>query len=483
VLKSNSAHSFAIDGSGRLMNTRTERKVLSVTEITSRIKGLLEGEFPSVWVEGEISNFKRAASGHLYFTLKDESAQLRCVCFKSSARSIRFNLEDGLKIVVRGSLSIYERRGEYQLYVEVAEPSGIGALQLAFEQLKVKLQAEGLFDASRKRPLPLYPQSIGVVTSPTGAAIRDILRVLKRRHKGISVMIYPAKVQGEGAAAEIVDGIRYFSEAQNADVVIIGRGGGSVEDLWAFNEEIVARAIAASKVPIISAVGHEIDFTISDFVADLRAPTPSAAAEIVSTAKDDISRQVTRLSEQLRSSLALTLHRCRRHLLELTGSRGFSLARNTLQQFRQAFDELTYKLTGSEQHFLSEQRNHHLLLRNRLIYFDLNKQLRVNRLTVERLANQTRAEFQRRLASARQTLMILNGKMESLSPLRVLERGYSIVKTSTGAIVKEAAQARPGDLISVQLFQGELTARVTGSGAVQSSGPIGNQSILKFEES
>lgn len=464
------------------MASKNERKILTVSEVTGRIKGLLETEFGSLWVEGEISNLTRATSGHLYFTLKDESAQLRCVCFRSSARSIRFNLEDGLKVIARGALSVYERRGEYQLYVEVMEPVGIGALQLAFEQLKAKLQAEGLFDPARKRPLPLYPKSVGVVTSPTGAAIRDILRVLKRRNESVNVMIYPAKVQGNGSAAEIVEGIEYFNRARNVDVLIVGRGGGSMEDLWAFNEEIVARAIAASTIPIISAVGHEIDFTIADFVADLRAPTPSAAAEIVAAAKEEIAVHIARLKEQLDNLLALMLNRYRRRLLELTGSRGFSVARGKLQEFRQIFDELAYKLIGTQQALVRENKNRFHLVRNRLVFFDLRKQIRLGDMRAEQLAAEIKSVFQARLAGAKNAWLILNGKMESLSPLKVLERGYAIVKSGEGAILKDAANSRIGALLSIQLAQGNLKARVTESSSLPRLEFGKKQSKLNFDD-
>lgn len=448
-----------------VMSSKSERKILTISEITARIKAMLESEFSSVWVEGEISNFTRAASGHLYFTLKDESAQLRCVCFRAHARGIRFNLEDGLKVVARGSLSIYDRRGEYQLYVEVMEPVGVGALQLAFEQLKAKLQAEGLFDPSRKKPLPLYPKTVGVVTSPTGAAIRDILRILKRRNEALNILIYPAKVQGEGAAEEIAEGIRFFSAERNVDVLIVGRGGGSIEDLWAFNEETVARAIAASKIAVISAVGHEIDFTIADFVADLRAPTPSAAAELVSAAKEEIQNRVSRLFDQMENAFSLLLNRSRRRLLELTGSRGFSVAQGALQEIRQLFDELVYKLTGNEKNLLLAWRGQFEIVHNRLAFFDLKNQIRMAGFQLGQVERQVRAEFEKFRVFSRNKLQMLSGQLDSLSPLRVLERGYAIVKTSEGIVVKDANQVQIGSRILVQLSRGDLQARVTASSA------------------
>src|SRR5271169_4425635 len=290
-----------------LFDLAPERHVWKVSELTERIGDLLEGAFSDVWIEGEVSNYHAAQSGHLYFTLKDARSQIRCVCFRDQVRGLKFRPEDGLHITVRGSLGVYEPRGEYQVYVSHIEPVGLGALQLAFEQLKKKLQEEGLFDAARKKPLPILPRCIGVVTSPTGAAIRDILRVLKRRFANVHVQIYPVKVQGEGAAAEVVAALRHFNRAKLADVVIVARGGGSLEDLWAFNEEIVARAIAASEIPIITGIGHEIDFTIADFVADLRAPTPSAAAEIVVRSRQEFERHIAEayrnLAQQIRYRL------------------------------------------------------------------------------------------------------------------------------------------------------------------------------------
>src|SRR5579871_5543501 len=275
-----------------LFDVTPQRQIFKVSELTERISEMLESAFDDVWVEGEVSNCHAAQSGHIYFTLKDARAQVKCVCFRDQARGLKCRPEDGLHLTVRGSIGVYQPRGEYQIYVSYIEPVGVGALQLAFEQLKKKLAAEGLFDESRKKPLPVLPRCIGLVTSPTGAAVRDILRILKRRFANVHVQIYPVKVQGEGAAKEIAAGLKYFSTAKFADVVILARGGGSLEDLWAFNEEIVARAISESRLPVISGVGHETDFTIADFVADLRAPTPSAAAEIVVRSRAEFEKHI-----------------------------------------------------------------------------------------------------------------------------------------------------------------------------------------------
>src|SRR5258705_7796000 len=280
-------------------NLQPTRRALTVSELTSRIRDLLTKNFTDLGVEGEISNCREAQSGHLYFTLKDERAQIRCVWFKQDRRGLKFRVEDGLKVTLRGSISVYEQRGEYQIYVESMEPLGVGALQLAFDQLKKRLEAEGLFDAKHKKPLPLLPSRIGLITSPKGAAVRDVVRILRRRFPNVCLALFPVRVQGEGSAQEIAKAIKFFNLQKTVDVLIVGRGGGSMEDLWAFNEEIVARAIFESKIPVISGVGHETDFTIADFVADVRASTPSAAAEIVVQTRREFVKHVKSLQDEL----------------------------------------------------------------------------------------------------------------------------------------------------------------------------------------
>src|SRR5271167_2368536 len=327
-----------------LFNLMPERRTWKVSELTTRIRELLEGTLPDISVEGEVSNCRAAQSGHYYFTLKDARAQIRCVCFRDQMRGIKCKPEDGLHITVRGSLSVYDARGEYQIYVTQIDPVGLGALQLAFEQLKKRLLEEGLFDQARKKPLPLMPRCIGIVTSPTGAAIRDILRVLKRRFAGAHVQLYPVKVQGDGAANEIAAALAHFSRTKFAEVVILARGGGSLEDLWAFNEEIVARAIAACEIAVISGVGHEIDFTIADFVADLRAPTPSAAAEIVVRSRQEFDHQIAthqrHLAQQMRYLLSQRKHRVR----DLQMHRGFRQLEVLVRRRHQQFDDLSSAL-------------------------------------------------------------------------------------------------------------------------------------------
>jgi exodeoxyribonuclease VII large subunit len=321
------------------LNLMPTRQIWGVAELTSRISGVLATQFANLWIEGEVSNFHAAQSGHLYFTLKDAKAQVR----------LKFRPEDGLKLIVRGSISVYEPRGEYQIYVEHIEPSGVGALQLAFEQLKKRLEAEGLFDPARKKPLPVLPGRIGVVTSPTGAAVRDIIRILRRRFPNLHLILYPVRVQGDGAAEDIVTALKYLNRKQLVDVILLARGGGSIEDLWAFNEEIVARAIAACTIPIVSGVGHENDFTIVDFVADVRASTPSAAAEIVVRSRQEFERHLRELEHKISQQMRYLLLEWRHHLKELSTHMGFRRLEDLLRRHRQQTDELTSRLDDALQ--------------------------------------------------------------------------------------------------------------------------------------
>lgn len=315
----------------------TEKQILTVSELTKDIKLILENSFEPLWVEGEVSNLRRPSSGHIYFTLKDASSQIKCVLFKNQSSAVKFQLKDGLKIVVFARLSLYERDGNYQLYVNLIEPKGKGSLQLAFEQLKERLGKEGLFDIEHKKPIPFLPKNIGIITSPTGAVIRDILHVLKKRFDNFSTILYPAKVQGEGAGKDIVEAIDYFNSTHSVDVIIIARGGGSIEDLWVFNEELVARAIYKSKIPIVSAVGHETDFTIADFVSDLRAPTPSRAAELVIPQKRDLHKMIEDCVSSLNRSLKYFIPEYKQRLDDLTDAlrRGLEFI---IKEKRQQFD-------------------------------------------------------------------------------------------------------------------------------------------------
>lgn len=394
----------------------TTRRTLTVSELNAQVHELLESSFSELWVEGEVSNCKTYPSGHTYLTLKDEKAQVRAVLFKGAAFGVKFKLTDGLKVLARCRVTSYEPRGELQLILSGVEPREKGALQLALEQLKAKLQAEGLFDEERKKPLPPFPKTVGVVTSGSGAAVRDILNVLSRRWPGLLIRVWPVRVQGQGAAAEIADAVAGFNAlAPDTDVLLVGRGGGSIEDLWAFNEEPVARAIAASDIPVISCVGHETDFTVADLVADLRAPTPSAAAELAVKDKADVENDVASLVEGMDSYLRGLLAALRRRLEYASAHPLLSDPKRLWERDAQRVDELSGRLPAA-----------------------------LARL-VERAGL--------RLAGAA-------GRLEAVSPLKVLARGYAIAE-SGGKVLTSASQARKGDALRVRLAEGELTAQVT----------------------
>src|SRR5579863_10014612 len=380
-----------------LFNLMPERRTWKVSELTARIRELLESALPEVWVEGEVSNCHMAQSGHCYFTLKDVKSQIRCVCFRDQMRGIKCKPEDGLHITVRGSLSVYDARGEYQIYVTHIDPVGLGALQLAFEQLKKRLLEEGLFAPARKKPLPVLPRCIGVVTSPTGAAIRDILRVLKRRFPNAQVSLFPVKVQGAGAAAEIVEALRYFNQAKTVDVLILTRGGGSLEDLWAFNEEILARAIFASAIPVITGVGHETDFTIADFVADLRAPTPSAAAEIVVKSRQEFERHIAEYQRQIAHHVRYRLSQWRHRVRDLQTHRGFRQLDLMLRNRRQELDELSSSLGVVLRLRLATARQRMTRAGTRISSFDLRARAAVLRRRIEQRSEGLRAAVDRAL--------------------------------------------------------------------------------------
>jgi exodeoxyribonuclease VII large subunit len=420
-------------------NTEFQRKIYSVSELSAEIRDMLERRFIDVWVEGELSNFKQpSASGHLYFTLKDEHEQISAVCFRNTARLLRFRPENGKRFRARGRVGLYD--GKCQITVEVLEPAGLGALQLAFEQLKEKLEKEGLFKPERKRPIPAFPRRVGIVTSPKSAALRDILAVLKRRHNAVNVLIFPAEVQGEGASIQVMEGIDYLSRSTDVDVIIVARGGGSMEDLWPFNEERVARAIVRSKKPVISAVGHEVDFTISDFVADFRAPTPSAAAEIVIKSKAEIADRVRLLEGRLESITKNRVNRLRNFLASKVGSRGFVVAENRIRRLSQRVDELGNRLeqTGRTRAFI-KARTHRV------------------ELCEQRLS----ASIHQRLKKWHQAFAGFAHTLDALSPLAVLERGYAICLTPEGRVVRSADSVEIGSEVKVQLHEGRLSARVT----------------------
>ena len=436
-------------------------RALTVSELTERIQGVLETEFVDVWVEGEVSNLKIAASGHWYFSLKDAGAQVRAVVWGRDARLIRFRPQDGMKVLARGALRLYPPRGEYQLSVQVLEPLGKGSLQQAFEELKAKLEQEGLFDPARKRPLPMLPRRIGVVSSPTGAVIRDILRVLATRFANIDLLLYPARVQGEGAAAEIVQGLRALNRLGGLDVIILARGGGSLEDLWAFNEETVARAIAASKLPVISAIGHETDFTIADFVADLRAPTPSAAAERVVQAKDELVARIAGLERRRDAAQRLRLARVRSRVEAAAAHRVFAAEQGRLRVAAQRIDDLVRRAERGVLRGGERGRERALRLRERLEACRLDRQLLARRERLGHDDDRLLAAFRPLLEERRARLGRLAASLDGLSPLAVLGRGYALVFDAAGSrLVRDAAETAPGERIRIRLHRGALGATV-----------------------
>jgi exodeoxyribonuclease VII large subunit len=448
-----------------------ERRPLSVSELTSQVRGAIENRFASVWVEGEISNFRPAASGHWYFTVRDEGAQLRATCFRGVNCRIRFRPSDGLLVRVRGRLTVYEPRGEYELMVEALDPVGAGALRVAFEQLKERLAAEGLFDESLKRELPVLPRRVGVVTSPTGAAIRDIIRTIERRTRTVSILLSPTRVQGEGAGTEVARAIRALNEhhlralaegrsEERVDVIIVGRGGGSSEDLWAFNEEDVARAIRASHVPVISAVGHETDFTISDFAADVRAATPTAAAEIVAEREDEIGGYVERLTHGLVNSARYRLLSERARVQEAAMSGGFDEVRMRLRVAREEFDDARRGLERRAAELNRAARRRLEAVVNKLSPTQMAaaaSRSRV-RLTLEGAALEAAARA--RLDDSRSRLAVAAASLDAMSPLAVLGRGYALAQDARGKLLRSSRAVSVGERVRVRLSEGALRCRV-----------------------
>ena len=437
------------------------RRIWTVSELNRAAGELLEEAFPRVWVEGEISNWKVYGSGHAYFSLKDDGGQIAAVLFRAAAKNFRFEPRDGLAALAAGRVSLYGQRGQYQLIVDELEPRGKGALQLAFEQLKEKLQQEGLFDAARKRPLPALPRTVGVVTSPTGAVIRDIITVLGRRFANVRVLLNPVRVQGEGAGAEIAAAIAELAGRGDVDVLIVGRGGGSMEDLWAFNEEVVARAIAASAVPVISAVGHETDFTIADFVADLRAPTPSAAAELVVQSKDGLEAQVATLERQMRAAFAARLQRARHRLDALAVHRMISDGRRRLRDLAQEVDGLEGALQRAGAEKSAARRRSLERLGDALAHLSPRARWAVLGARLANAGARLEAAAGRSLSARRSRVAVLAGTLDALSPLGVLGRGYSICRRLPGLeIVKDAATVPAGGEVEVLLHRGRLWCTV-----------------------
>jgi len=458
------------------------RKIYAVGDLVAEVRTQVERAFTDVYVEGEISNYRPAGSGHLYFTLKDGSAQLRVVMWRTQARLLRFKPDNGLAVIARGRVTIYDERGDLQFQAEYLEPKGAGALQIAFEQLKAKLTAEGLFDSGRKKPIPSFPRRIGVVTSPYGAAIQDMLNVLRRRHESVNVLIYPAQVQGDAAASEVSAGVRYFNRHGKVDVIVVARGGGSFEDLFAFNDENLARVIAASKVPVISAVGHETDFTISDFVADLRAPTPSAAAELVMRSKRDLADKLSGLRKRVAQAVNYKLLRAHNALTQVARHAAFARMQDSIARRQQRVDDLVFRLAQAQSRILknltrrldgceARLRHHDLRVRTAVMRRQLDARtaalgpaisrvLRGRSAVLDRLTVALRRAGETTLLRQRARWERLHPSLLALSPTAILARGYALVFDGEGRLVKQASQLTRGDAVRTQLGQGEFTARV-----------------------
>ena len=431
--------------------------------LVAAVRAHVEREYADAWVEGEISNFRAPDSGHLYFTLKDGNAQIRVVMFSSKARLLRFRPADGMQVVMRGRVTIYEDRGELQIAAEYIEPKGAGGLQVAFEQLKTKLEAEGLFAAERKKAVPTLPGRIGIVTSPQAAALRDILNILRRRHHSANAVIYPAQVQGDLAAAEVVSGIRYFNKTKSVEVIIVGRGGGPAEDLAAFNDEGLARAVAASEIPVISAVGHETDFTICDFVADLRAPTPSAAAELVIRSRVEIENQAAAVRERLVRAMERILLEARNELMVRTQHGAFARMMDFIRQRQQTLDDLTFRLERGERLRLEQMRRRWEMASAAVRHYDARRVLAGVRRELETQTSALSGAVRNLLLQYRVRAERMGRALEMLSPLAILDRGYALVFDAEGKLVRDVEQVRSGEEISAKVAKGEIRAVVKGT--------------------
>ncbi|HET6841308.1 MAG TPA: exodeoxyribonuclease VII large subunit [Candidatus Angelobacter sp.] len=431
-----------------------------VADLVSAVRTTVERGYADVWVEGEVSNFRPAESGHLYFTLKDGDAQLRVVMFRSQARLLRFRPDNGMQIAARGRVTIYDARGELQLSAEFLEPLGAGALQVAFEQLRNKLAAEGLFEQSRKKPVPLLPRRIGIVTSPRGAALQDMLHVLARRYENVGILIYPAQVQGESAAAEVAAGVKYFNHAGNVDVIVLARGGGSIEDLAAFNDEALARTIAASGIPVISAIGHETDFTIADFVSDLRAPTPSAAAEMVVESKHKLAEHLTHLHQRLARAARYRLLMAKSQLDDLARHGAFARIQDLFARRAQRLDECIYRLASAFQRTVHDYRQRLELASARVRHFDFRSSLVLNRTRLDAATETLVRAMQARLLQQKSILNQHEARLQALSPVKILDRGYALIFDASGALVKDSGHLKQGDRVSARVSRGAFTAEV-----------------------
>lgn len=435
------------------------QRILSVSDLTLLVRDQLEQGFRDVWVEGEVSSLRSPGSGHLYFTLKDQSSQIKAVLFRAEAQRLRFALQEGLHIIVHGRLTVYEPRGEYQVVLDYLEPKGIGALQMAFEQLKEKLAREGLFDQSRKRPLPLLPRCVGLVTSLSGAAIRDVLTVMQRRCPTLSALIYPVPVQGEGAAPQIAAAIRELNASGRVDVVIVGRGGGSPEDLWCFNEEIVVRAIAESVVPVVSAVGHEIDYTLADFAADYRAPTPSAAAEVVAPLRDDLMRLLRDFQARQERSIRTKLILIQKQLASHCGALPILMLQ--VQRRLQRLDEIVDRLHQALKSSLLDLRQRVACRQQDLDAYSPLNRIKGGLLLVPQLLKRIEQRMLAVLSFRRQMLQSLVASLDNLSPLAILARGYSIIQTVPGGkVIRRARDVSVGDVVRARLAEGHVICSV-----------------------
>ena len=441
------------------MDIFSEKTILTVSRLTALVRGVLEENFEQVWVEGEVSNLSFPSSGHMYLTLKDPDAQVRCVMFRSAVKNLKFRPADGMGLIVRGRLSVYDQRGEYQLICEYMEPQGIGALQAAFMQLKERLAGEGLFDEALKRPMPGFPRRLGVITSPTGAAIHDILNVLKRRFASLEILLYPVRVQGDGAGLEIARAIEDMNRLGLVDVLIVGRGGGSLEDLWAFNEERVVRAVHRSRIPIISAVGHETDWTICDFVADLRAPTPSAAAELVIASTDELRGQMAALGHRLRLAMETRLRSLEVRLDSLR--RALHDPSTILGHLAQRVDDLSERLERGLENAVKRRSEHFYRLNQSLTFNNPVQTITDARQNLRLLLSEAEHSLAVRLESLKQRFTGSAARLEVLSPLGTLSRGYAITtRTADGRVVTDSAQLSVGDRLGIRFHRGTAECRV-----------------------
>jgi exodeoxyribonuclease VII large subunit len=450
----------AIKGDQLALSLSFERRIYGVSELNATVQGLFQDNFRGIWVEGEISNCRPATSGHCYFSLKDAQSQLKCALFKGAARFVKFRPQDGLRVLARGNLEVYEARGEYQLIVELLEPQGAGALQIAFEQLKKKLMAEGMFAPERERPLPPLPRRLGIVTSTGGAVIRDMLQILERRFPGLHIRVFPALVQGEGSIEQVCAGLDFFSESSWADVVIVARGGGSLEDLWTFNEEAVARAIGQSRVPVVSAIGHETDFTIADFVADLRAPTPSAAAELVICTRESLLEQVAAYNATMVQALRYRLAMAGRALHDRGIDRAATIMHRSITRRAQRVDELEFGLRRMTQFQLETRAKRLDDATRRLQANDLRLRLARGRHSGQSLREQIIRVMRENLWRARRRFEGADARLSQLSPLAVLARGYAIVQNPQGQVLRSASETGPGEDLAIRLSRGKLNVTV-----------------------